>query len=281
MLFIFLRRQVQCKVHILYDITEWYPSKKNLRGLNILKRFSKFLFLTAISLYSSLFVSAFIFGEHYKAKPFRFLFFWKKYIYLPYYACVPDITCYPVKDLRKECTLFYAGSLTAEKGFYNVLNVASECARQMPDTKFILQIISPNPLPRNITAHNYSLLITPQLPFEEFITEIGKADIFLDLRKIDFENNRCLPIKLFYYIAAARPVIYSNLKAIRKEVPDIADFGTLINPINTITATTIVKNYINNYELYKTHCDNARKTAEQKYNWIFYEKLFVNFIREL
>ena len=70
-------RRVSAK--IIYDVTEWYPSKKNLRNA----RFSKLvkaIVLMMASVWAGYRCSAFIFGEYDKAKPFRFLFPRKKHI---------------------------------------------------------------------------------------------------------------------------------------------------------------------------------------------------------
>jgi glycosyltransferase involved in cell wall biosynthesis len=271
--------------HILYDITEWYPSKKNLRGLPLYHKVFKFFLLAGASILTGFIVSGFIFGEYYKALPFRRLFFWKKYIYLPYYAHTENIACYPARDIRRECVLLYAGHLTREKGFYTVLDTATECARLMPDTHIILRLISNDTLPASCTAileaftTNFTIEHIPLLPFHDFCAETGKADICLDLRSIDWENNRCLPVKLFYYLAAGRPVIYSNLKAIRKDVPEIESISALANSAHD--AVRAIMDYVTDSEKYKTHCLRTRELAEKKYNWDKYEKIFVNFIVSL
>ena len=235
------------RTHIIYDVTEWYPSKKNLRGLPFYRKIFKFLLLTGMSLSAPFLVSGFIFGEYYKALPFRYLFFWKKYIYLPYYAHTQSIKYYPIRDISRKCTLLYAGRLTREKGFYTVLNTVAECAQLMPDTHFTLHIISDDKLP-SVNPAGFTIRRVPLLPFPDFCAEIGKADICMDLRTADWENNRCLPIKIFYYLAAGRPVIYSNLKAIRKEIPEIESVGVLVNTqkdaVHAITDyTTCYKKY--------------------------------------
>ncbi|MDR2854203.1 MAG: glycosyltransferase, partial [Prevotellaceae bacterium] len=96
---------------------------------------------------------------------------------------------------------------------------------------------------------------------------IGASDIFFDLRQIDAENTRCLPIKLFYYMAAGRPVVYSDLKAIRKEVPEWEQIGTLVNPNHTDKTAATIAQWINNKETYQQQCAAALRCAQTKYNW--------------
>ena len=102
-------------------------------------------------------------------------------------------------------------------------------------------------------------------PFEQFCEQIVQYDLFLDLRDIDFENTRCLPIKLFYYMACGRPSIYSNLTAIRKGVAQIDDCAFLVDDIEQ--ATQAMLQYISNPTLYKRHSQRALELSQQQYNW--------------
>lgn len=268
------------RVRIIYDITEWYPSKKNLRNSSFVGKIAKACVLIAFSFYTALCLDGFIFGEHYKSKPFRLFFPWKKYIYLSYYATLDFIKEYPLNDISKECRLFYSGNMTMEKGFLNVVDTAILCAARFPSTTFILQIISrtegcifPDELPKNLKIEKRGFL-----PFLEFCREIGKADIFLDLRQTDMENTRCLPIKLFYYMATGRPVIYSDLKAIRKEAPEVTEAGCLVNPEDTEAIVAQISSYLKDAQLYSNHCMRARELVVQKYNWGVIKTGFEKFI---
>ncbi|MCC8145240.1 MAG: glycosyltransferase [Bacteroidales bacterium] len=263
---------------IIYDITEWYPSKKNLRGISFIKKCIKIPALVFLSYYTSWFVDGFIFGECDKGTPFRIFFPWKKYIYLPYYADPNLIKVYPVKDISKECVFFYAGSLTQEKGFYSVLKVVMGCVEKYPDVNFTLQLISSDNLPIYPSHPGLKINKKPFLPFLPFCEEIGKADFFFDLRAIDIENTRCLPIKLFYYMAAGRPVIYSDLQAIKKAVPEIDQIGVLTDPKDAEGIASRIGYYLENPDYYKAQCNRARELAEQKYNWQSIEEGFIQFI---
>ena len=103
--------------------------------------------------------------------------------------------------------------------------------------------------------------------FKDLSLSLQEADIFFDLRELTFENNYSLPIKLFYYAACGRPVIYSDIKAIRKSVADINQFGFLVTPSDAEKIARLVIDYVSKPMLYKQHCLAARKLAEQKYNW--------------
>ncbi len=267
-------------VQVVYDITEWYPSKKNLRNISFLKKVYKIFATIPLSLYAGLRVDKFIFGEYYKAKPFRILFFWKDYIFLPYYATFSLVKSYPISDISKKCEFFYAGRLNSESGFCKLLEVVVKIAQKYPKTAFSLQILTAiedmqikDELPSNLQIKKKSIL-----PFKDFCQEIGKSDIFFDLRKKDVENTHCLPIKLFYYMASGRPVIYSDLKAIRKKNFEINQIGFLVNPTDTNEIINVISNYLQNPDLYRQHSLRARQLAEEKYNWESLENKFVNFV---
>jgi len=266
---------------IYYDITEWYPSKVYFHHTSKIKNILKFPLLCGISFFVSFLVSGFIFGEYYKAIPYK-LFFWKRNAYLTYYADLEQIKTYPVSKNIQKVVLFFTGKLTEASGFNSTLQVAMQCAKRLPDTDFLLRVIAidTDTTETQVYDKNLTVEFLPKLPFDIFCEKYGDADIFFDLRKIDWENTRCLPIKLFYYMAAGRPVVYSNLKAIRKGMPEIDECGFLVNPENIDEIVKKILQYIENRELYQQHCNRARELTETKYNWKNIEKQFVEFIEK-
>lgn len=273
------RKSSEKPVKILYYITEWYPSKKNLRQhSSLIIRIFKTIILSFVSFITPFFLSGFIFGEYYKSLPFKILFPLKKYIFLPYYTDAQYIVPLPAKDISQKCTLLYGGPATTEKGFYTFVETVKKCAAKFPNTKFVLRLICEPEIEMKITEKNIIVQYSKYLVFHDFCKEISKADICFDLRKIDVENTRCFPVKIFFYMAAGRPVVYSDLKAIRKELPEIDEFGFLVNPEKTDNIVEKISQYIENQNLYQQHCSRARALAETKYNWRNIEKEFVEFI---
>lgn len=191
---------------VVYDVTEWYPSKKNLRPFTPLLRPFAAAVMGCLSLLAGCVASRFIFGEEDKSKPFRWLFPWKKYVFLPYYpsqtlfADVPD-----EREANAPVRVLYVGPLTEEKGYFRAVNVAREAGVE-------LTVVGPE----------------QYMPLKEFCRYIQSFDVALDLRDIDAENRRCLPIKLFYYWAAGVVPIYSDLDAIRRHIPNAEDAMYLV-----------------------------------------------------
>lgn len=273
------RRNNKTACRILYDVTEWYPSKKNLRWLSGVEKTVKFMAMLLFNCFVNCRTDGFVFGEKDKAVPFRRLFPRKSFVNTTYYPDLHYVKMFPPRELSHDLRLFYSGNLTEEKGFPNVLKAAVWIARFNPDVSVALNVFSPDTLdPEPSLPVNLKLNITPYQPFERFCQLAAENDIFFDLRGTDAENQRCLPIKLFYFMAMGRPVIYSDLKAIIKGCPEIGQFGHLVNPYNTEPIVDVVNAYIKNGGLYQKHCAMARQLAEEKYNWQAIETDFVRFI---
>lgn len=283
------RNQSDKKPKIVYDITEWYPSKKFLARYHFPSKIIHFLKLLFFNLLMAAKANAFIFGEWYKGQPYRFLFRRKKFIYSGYYPDLKYITHNEPKLEKEILHLSYSGKLSFEKGFGNFIETIRLLSEKRPEIKIQVKIIGwyenkkeqkqleaiIDTLPRNISLSFY-----PLQDFRTFIKMINDTDIFLDLRSDDIENQHCLPIKLFYYAALKRPVIYTDLKAIRKEV-EIDKFGYLVKPNEIGNISELILKYIDNVFLYKKHCNSARELAETKYNWDAIKDEFTEFLQHL
>ena len=257
----YARQRFGRHIPLIYDVTEWYPSKKNLHNVSWLLRPLKWCVLLLASLWAGCTADAFIFGEYHKARPFRFFFPRKKHLLLPYYPSLRYVNPLPPRRIDDELRLFYAGPQTEEKGFLRAQELARICEQRLPDKKVIFTAVE-------------------GLPFEEFCQQIARQDIFLDLRDNDAENTRCLPIKLFYYLAAGRPVIYSDLKAIRHGVPEIVS-DSLVVPNDLQRAADIICAYAASPERYQAVCKRNRQLAEDHYNWDAQSGRFVQFVEQL
>ena len=263
------------QIKIVSDVTEWYPSKKQLDYFPRTTQWLHFIKLASFNIYTSTLVDGYIFGEWYKSIPFRKLYPKRPYIFQSYYPHLKLFNPAPAQFYTNTIRLCYSGKLTKEKGFDRFISVAKTLAEKWPNLQVSIKIIGwypntneeaffeqrLNSLPKNTTVRSYS-----NQPLEKYITLISDTDIFFDLRDNDWENQRCLPIKLFYYTALGRPVIFSDLKAIRKEV-EIEKFGHLVRPDDSQKCLEIIEAYLRDINLYQNHCTNARHLAEEKYNW--------------
>jgi glycosyltransferase involved in cell wall biosynthesis len=276
------------KSKIVYDITEWYPSKKNIGHLKFPVKQFQFLKYLIFNLISASMSDAFIFGEWYKSRIYRLLFPNKPYNFTAYY---PDLNYLkPIKsDLSKSLIkLSYSGKMNKEKGFQSFIKVVDALSKTDDELKIKVKIIGwfdesekeENKALLSGLEKNVTVDVIGIQPFEDFLLLVNDTDIFIDLRSVDYENQRCLPIKLFYYTALHRPVIYSDLKAIRKEV-DIDKFGFLVDPDNTKLIVELIRNYIDDKNLYEKHCRTAGRLAGTDYNWGKIKDNFITFLKDL
>ena len=232
---------------------------------------------------------AFIFGEWYKSRPYRVLFPHKPAVDITYYPDSKYIRRINPSLAENKLRFCYSGRISLEKGFGRFLKVLNGLVNNNKELIIETKIIGWYETQRDkndckplIDRLNENIVITfyERQPLKEFIELISDTDIFLDLRSDDSENNHCLPIKLFYYAALGRPVVFSNLKAIRKEV-DIQKFGYLVNPVDTEQVVRIITMYLTDRELYYCHCSNARSLFEKNYNWGKIEPALLDFLNEI
>jgi glycosyltransferase involved in cell wall biosynthesis len=280
----FSKRQKD-KIRIIYDITEWYPSRKNLCHYYKLVKWYHFIRLLSFNLWVSRFVDSFIFGEWFKSRPYRLLFPGKPFIFTSYYPNLSFIRNTRPEIQNNKLRLSYSGKLNHDKGYDNFIKVIDMLSDLKKETEIEVKIIG---WQDSICEKNKNILAFPKKknvvatffyrqPFIEYLDLIKDTDIFIDLRSNNFENTHCLPIKLFYYAALERPVIISDLKAIQKEI-DINSFGFLVNPSKIEESVKLIMYYIDNPEIYKKHCNMARKIIEDKFNWNILIADFVKFI---
>lgn len=274
-------------IKIIYDITEWYPSKNQIQKYPFGIKWFYALMYFVVFLYSCYLSDGFIYGEYYKGIIPKKLFPKKKSIQISYYPKEEYITKTKPNLNNDVLRLSYSGTLSKEKGFVNFLNVLKELIHNDDNLKICIKIIGEfnqnekneclrlvNEFDKNI---NFSFFDFQELT--KFIELVNDTDVFLDLRSTDFINSHCLPIKLFYYIALQRPIIYSDLIAIRKEI-EVENFGYLVNPKDSKKIAYLINNYQNNQTLYLSHCSNARNLFELKYNWQIQEGKFIGFIED-
>lgn len=279
--------QKKKKTSIIYDITEWYPAMSMLENYAYPAKIIHAIKFFLVQLYAGFLSTHFIFGENTKKFPLAYFFPLKKNIILPYYPDEKYVVSNTKRLSPNEITLCYTGAISQDKGIGNFFKAVDVLRKKVPETKIKLLIVG---AARKESDENYfknllsqyqfeNIEIRKPTSFEHFTATFADADICFDLRELNFENNHSLPIKLFYYIGAGKPVIYSNLKGIREHM-DVSKFGKLVDPRNAEIISDLIVNYIRNPEHYGAHAINARKAFEEKYNWKVIRNSFVDFVKK-
>ncbi|HEX2869253.1 MAG TPA: glycosyltransferase [Ignavibacteriales bacterium] len=267
------KKTQQKKIRIISDITEWYPENVALKQ-NGLKRLISYAMLYLFNIYASNLADRLILGEKNKLKRYRWIAPFKEKTVIGYYP-VLDFFHYSSPPFDGEnLTLAYAGVISFERGILNVLEVARKTALKNPGINVALRIIGKFEYPAEETIFmdkirnekSIKIEIVPWGKYEEISDKLKGADICLDLRNYSFVYRNSLPIKIFEYMACGKPVVYSDIKPVREEL-NVSKFGFLVNPTDTDEAASRISEYIRNPGLLIEHSENARKMAEDHYNW--------------
>ncbi len=279
--------QKKKKTTIIYDITEWYPSMSMLENYSYPAKIFHAVKFFLVQLYAGFLSTYFIFGEETKKFPLAYFFPFRKSMILPYYPDKKYVVSNPKKLTPNKITLCYTGALSEDKGIGNFFKAVDVLRKKIPETIIKLLIVgaarkeSDEDYFKNLlNEYNFEQIeIRKPTSFEHFTETIADADLCFDLRELNFENNHSLPIKLFYYIGAGKPVIYSDLKGIREHM-NVSGFGKLVDPRNAEFISDLIVNYIRNPEYYYSHAIQAREAFEQQYNWGVIRNSFVDFVKK-
>lgn len=277
----------QNKTSIIYDITEWYPSFRMVENYSLFLKFVHAIKFFLIQLYAGFLSTDFIFGEETKKFPLAYFFPFKKKMTLPYY---PDdqYIFENIKTLQpNRINLCYTGVFSEEKGVGNFFAAINVLEKKRPDLKVDITLIGGSrkkkdeiyfaDLLKKYNKENIS--ISKPTSFEEFTKSYADADICFDLRELNIENHHCLPIKIFYYAASGKPVIYTDLKATREFV-EVSKFGFLVDPKDGRQISDCIEKYLDDPKLYQKHAHSARSLYKQKYNWNVIKDSFVHFVNQ-
>lgn len=275
------KKKQQKKVRVIYDVTEFYPSKKNLSGLWGIQLILKSWILKWLNASASKQVDGFIFGEESKSLYYRKHFQKTPFIYLPYFQ---NLNFYNNDLVLPDLfTIGYTGKFSEEKGIFRFIEVLKKFSKICPVTDWKVKLIGTfdnektEEKFRNET-HGFQVEIIQQQSFTDFCNSLKQFTLFFDVRETDDENNLCLPIKLFTYASAGRPIIYSAINAIKNLYPDETFFSLFqTNDIDGMVNKLI--DYFKKPEFLKDDCIKARKFAE-KHQWALVKNDFIHFITE-
>ena len=267
------------KVVIIYDVTEFYPSKKNLIGLTSMRRYVKSVLLTLFNWFACKKVDRFIFGEVSKSLFYRKYFKKSAHIFLPYYQ---NLKFYNNQsNLPPFFTIGYTGKFSEEKGIYKFSEVLRKFSSLSPSINWKVRMIGwfDNELTENKfreETEGLQVEIIEPKGFIDYCHSLSEFTVFFDIRETDKENNLCIPIKLYTYASAGRPIIYSSIEAIKNEHPS-ETFFSLFQFDDTDGMVNKLYEYYTNFNLIEVDSLKARKFSESN-NWLLIKDDFLNFV---
>lgn len=274
-------------IHLVYDITEWYPSMRMVERFSFPMKFVHAIKFFLVQLYAGFLSSHYIFGEETKKFPLAYLFPFKKKLTSPYYP--DDVYIHQkINNLSpNKITLCYTGQFSEEKGIGNFFEAIDCLRKKKPELEIKILLVGgarkekdEHYFQKLLSKYQFqNIAISKPTSFESFTSSYADADICFDLRRLNFENHHCLPIKIFYYIASGKPVIYTDLKATRIHM-DVSKFGHLVDPKDSNAISDHIIKYIENPEIYSAHAHQAIVEYEKNYNWNAIKDDFVDFIKK-
>jgi glycosyltransferase involved in cell wall biosynthesis len=274
---------MQSTIHL--DITEWYPE-------NILWRKSAFVssilrpVIYVMMMLAGLLLDGYISGENKKLQRWLLLSPGKPNAIISYF---PKLHNFPFKESTlpdNSLRVCFSGLFTEERGFFRFLELVKILAAKNPDKDISGIAVGKFFVPQDERKYNRCVDAMPDnlkitlhewVPYEKLAGVYAAADIFVELRDDSFFYRNSLPIKIFEYMAMGRPVIYSENEAI-KDVLDIEQVGTFVNPNALEEVAAVLQRYIDRPALLRAQGNTARKLAVEKFNWGNEEKKLLNYI---
>ncbi|WP_350314685.1 glycosyltransferase [Pseudoalteromonas sp. TB43-MNA-CIBAN-0091] len=89
-----------------------------------------------------------------------------------------------------------------------------------------------------------------------------------------------LPVKMFEYMAAGLPVIYSNVP-LWVDIINVENCGIAVDPLSPLDIAKAIDKLANDFGLAKEMGELGRKAVKEKYNWAIEEKKLLKLYREL
>jgi glycosyltransferase involved in cell wall biosynthesis len=260
------------KVKVIADITEWYPENVAFKYPSI-KKYISYYPLYLFNAWAVNKADALIIGEQGKKKRYDLIAPFKKKIVIGYYPVLKYFT-YSPGIIDQEYVLCYAGHISLERGIKTLVIAASELAVRHPNikvrVKFLGQFDRSDEQKEffNFTEKYKKIKIeyAGWTTYDKISDHLKDAHICFDLRIRNFIYNNSLPIKIFEYMAAGKPFIYSDIDPIKKEF-DYTLCGQLVNPDDLNEIVVAAEKYLNDRKLLLLHARNGRKLIEEDRNW--------------
>jgi glycosyltransferase involved in cell wall biosynthesis len=260
------------KVKVIADITEWYPENVAFKYPSI-KKYISYYPLYFFNAWAVNKADALIIGEKGKKERYDFLAPFKEKIIIGYYPVLKYFT-YSPRAVEDEFVLCYAGLISFERGIKTLIKAASELAIRNPGVKVKVKLLGKFQssyeqkefLKFADGFNQIKIEYAGWTTYDKISDNLKDIHICFDLRIRNFIYNNSLPIKIFEYMAAGKPFVYSDIDPIKKEF-NYSLCGQLVNPDDLNEITAAAEKYLKDSELLLEHARNGRKIIEEDKNW--------------
>jgi glycosyltransferase involved in cell wall biosynthesis len=280
------QKQQKNNTKVIADITEWYPENVSSK-LSFPKRFFVFLMLYLFNIYAVNQADALIIGEEGKKKRYDFIAPFKKKVIIGYYPVLKYFH-YSLPDINTDYVLCYAGLISFQRGIKTLLKAASGLASRHPYLNIRVKLLgkfqSADEQREFLVFSGQFKKITVEYAgwtsYDKISDHLRDVHICFDLRIRNFIYNNSLPIKIFEYMAAGKPFIYSDIQPIKDEI-DYDYCGQLVNPYSINDITEAAEKYLKDRNLLAIHSRNGRMMIENDMNWEKESEKLIDLIRHV
>lgn len=184
-------------------------------------------------------------------------------------------------------TLVYAGSITALRGLYEMIELVRRLRPSFPD--LLLRLVGPVGSPAEkaraeelITQHDLGnhVQFSGLVSHLEVHRHLLDADVGLALLHPDPNYVNSLPTKMFEYMMMGRPVVVSNFPMWAQIVGE-AGCGFAPDPLDLDAVEAVLRQLLADAELRREMGRRGRVAVLEKYSWEKEGERLVAFYREL
>ena len=184
-------------------------------------------------------------------------------------------------------TLVYAGSITALRGLYEMIELVRRLRPAFPD--LLLRLVGPvgsaaekNRAEELITRHDLGghVEFTGLVSHLQVHHHILDADVGLALLHPDPNYVNSLPTKMFEYMMMGRPVVVANFPMWAQIVAE-ADCGYAPDPLDLDAVEQLLHRLLGDAELRREMGRRGRAAVLEKYSWEKEGERLVAFYRDL
>ena len=164
-------------------------------------------------------------------------------------------------------TVIYVGTL----GLLQDLNLMVTCAERLKDYKDILFLIIGGGAKRDkfidMVKRNglTNVKILPPIPQRELCNYINLSDIGINANTDHPHNSMAIPVKIFPYMACAKPIILANRGEIAHLVKKY-NVGLCVPPGDIEAFTNAILEFYHKRELCKRYGDNGYKLVNERFS---------------
>lgn len=184
--------------------------------------------------------------------------------------------------------MIYVGGLTEERGILELIKATHKAAQLHPHVKLLIigefrtkcfEDVCVDYVRSNMLEDNVEFLgFKPHVDIPKYINAANAGTaLFHPTRRF---AKTAHPIKLFEYMICSKPVLVSNLPAMKKLIEE-SQCGLLVDPLNIDDISKAIVYMIEHPLEMKSMGYSGKRSVQEKYNWSRMEDRLIKLYQEL